>query len=165
MAPEPDFPAALRSASGFDLSRPSDEVLRRLGADLDDAARRVLLEHGTERPFCGLLWDHQEAGVYVCGLCALPLFTSETKFASSSGWPSFCAPFDPDHVAEFRDSSHGMIRTEIRCARCDGHLGHVFPDGPPPTGQRYCLNSVSLVFVRHGGRLPDKLGRGDPTDG
>jgi len=88
--------------------------------------------------------------VYACRLCGLPLFQSETKFESGTGWPSFFEPFDPEHIRSIRDTSHGMIRTEIRCRRCDGHLGHVFPDGPAPTGLRYCLNSASLRFVPAG---------------
>jgi peptide-methionine (R)-S-oxide reductase len=79
-------------------------------------------------------------------LCELPLFAASAKFESGTGWPSFYQPFDPEHIRELRDTSHGMVRVEIRCARCDGHLGHVFPDGPPPTGLRYCLNSASMVF-------------------
>jgi len=152
-----------RSQSGFDLTRPSAAEMATLTADLDPEERRILLDHGTERPFCGLLLDNKDAGTYLCRICALPLFKSDSKFNSRTGWPSFFAPFDPRHVAELRDTSHGMIRTEIRCARCDGHLGHVFPDGPPPTGLRYCLNSASLSFARSDEAIPDKLGRGDPT--
>ena len=94
----------------------------------------------------GLL-DNKEDGRYLCKLCALPLFHSATKFESGTGWPSFFAPFDAQHVREIRDISHGMIRIEVRCARCDSHLGHVFPDGPPPTGLRFCLNSASMDFL------------------
>ena len=135
-----------RSASGHDLTPPAAEAKARLAATLSDAERRVLLHQGTEPPFCGGLLDNKQPGVYHCRLCDLPLFRSTAKFNSGTGWPSFDAPFDPDHIREIRDTSHGMIRTEIRCARCDGHLGHVFDDGPPPSGQRYCLNSVSLAF-------------------
>ena len=114
----------------------------------------MLLDHGTEPPFCGGLLHNKEAGVYVCRLCALPLFRSGTKFESGTGWPSFYEPFDRDHIVDVRDTSYGMERVEIRCKRCDGHLGHVFPDGPPPTGLRYCLNSASLRFVADGTPLP-----------
>ena len=102
---------------------------------------------GTERPFCGTLLDNKQAGVYACVCCGLPLFASGDKFNSGTGWPSFFQPIAPENVAEERDASHGMVRTEILCARCDSHLGHVFTDGPPPTGLRYCLNSESLTFT------------------
>jgi peptide-methionine (R)-S-oxide reductase len=154
-----------RSAAGYDLTPPDAVAMRRLAAGLDPEERRVLLDHGTERPFCGTLLGTKEPGAYVCRLCALPLFRSATKFESGTGWPSFNQPFDPDHIAELRDTSYGKVRIEIRCARCDGHLGHVFPDGPPPSGQRYCLNSASLAFVPDGEPLPDPLGRALPTDG
>jgi peptide-methionine (R)-S-oxide reductase len=91
--------------------------------------------------------DNHETGTYECRLCGLPLFRSDSKFDSGTGWPSFFQPVDPEHVREIRDTSYGMVRIEIRCARCDSHLGHVFPDGPPPTGNRYCMNSVALDFV------------------
>jgi methionine-R-sulfoxide reductase len=102
---------------------------------------------GTEQPFCGLLLDNKLDGVYACVCCALPLFSSDSKFESSTGWPSFFGPVGPGNVIMTSDNSHGMRRTEILCARCDCHLGHVFEDGPPPTGLRYCVNSESLVFV------------------
>ena len=139
-----------KSASGYDLGPLPAAERERLAARLDPEERRVLLDHGTERPFCGALLDNHEQGTYACRLCGLPLFRSGNKFDSGTGWPSFFAPFDPGHVREIRDSSYGMARTEIRCARCDSHLGHVFPDGPPPTGNRYCMNSVSLEFVGDG---------------
>jgi peptide-methionine (R)-S-oxide reductase len=137
---------ANRSASGHDLTPPSADEKAALAAGLSEEERRVILNQGTEPPFCGGLLMNKEAGVYHCRLCDLPLFHSAAKFESGSGWPSFTQPFDPAHIRTLRDSSHGMIRTEIRCARCDGHLGHVFDDGPAPSGQRYCLNSVSLTF-------------------
>ena len=137
---------ATRSASGHDLTPPSAEEKAALAAGLSEEERRVILHQGTEPPFCGGLLNNKEAGVYHCRLCGLPLFRSAAKFESGTGWPSFTQPFDPAHVRNIRDSSHGMIRTEIRCARCDGHLGHVFDDGPAPSGQRYCLNSLSLTF-------------------
>ncbi|HEX4607250.1 MAG TPA: peptide-methionine (R)-S-oxide reductase MsrB [Urbifossiella sp.] len=136
-----------RSASGYDLSPLTREARAAAEATLTPDERRVILHQGTERPFCGGLLKSKEPGVYVCRLCGLPLFRSGAKFESGTGWPSFTTPFDPAHVAELHDASHGMVRIEIRCARCDGHLGHVFPDGPAPTGLRYCLNSVSLAFT------------------
>lgn len=136
-----------RSASGYDFSPLAADARAAAEATLTLEERRVILHQGTERPFCGGLLKNKEAGVYVCRLCGLPLFRSAEKFESGTGWPSFTTPFDPAHIAELHDDSHGMVRTEIRCARCDGHLGHVFPDGPAPTGLRYCLNSVSLAFT------------------
>src|SRR3954470_875509 len=122
------------SAAGYNLRPPSPPELERLAAELTPEERRVLLHQGTEPPFCGGLLKNKEAGVYVCRLCGLPLFRSAAKFESRTGWPSFYEPFDPDHVASIPDVIHGMIRTEIRCGRCGGHLGHVFEDGPRPTG-------------------------------
>ncbi|HEX2197964.1 MAG TPA: peptide-methionine (R)-S-oxide reductase MsrB [Burkholderiales bacterium] len=146
-----------QSASGYSLDPLPYEVKKQLAMKLTPAERDVLLLHGTEPPFCGSLLNNKGKGVYTCRLCGLPLFRSDTKFESGTGWPSFTEPFDAQHVHEVSDKSHGMVRTEVRCARCEGHLGHVFPDGPPPTGQRYCLNSASLQFTPEGEPLPKKV--------
>lgn len=138
--------SAHTSANGYDLTPLTEEEKQEKSANLTIEEKRVLLNQGTEAPFCGGLLDNKENGIYACKLCELPLFHSASKFDSGTGWPSFHTPFDPEHIRELHDHSHGMARVEVRCARCDGHLGHVFPDGPPPTGQRYCLNSVSMAF-------------------
>lgn len=147
--------AARRSALGFDLTPPTPAQLAALTAKLTPEERAILLDHGTERPFCGTLLDNKRDGTYLCGLCGLPLFDAAAKFNSHTGWPSFFAEVDPDHVRRIVDRSYGMVRTEIRCARCDSHLGHVFPDGPPPTGERHCLNSAALFFLDRGLPAPD----------
>ena len=148
----------------FNLTPPTADQRKALESALTAEERDVLLNHGTERPFCGTLLNNKKNGVYCCKLCGLPLFTANQKFESGTGWPSFTAPFDPKHLATVDDKSFGMRRTEIRCARCGSHQGHVFPDGPPPTHQRYCINSVSLEFVASGDKFPDKLGRGESSE-
>jgi peptide-methionine (R)-S-oxide reductase len=113
---------------------------------LDPARYAVLREGATERPFTGTLVNNHADGTYDCAACHTPLFSSETKFESGSGWPSFFVPLEGSPVENIRDESHGMVRTEVRCGRCDSHLGHVFDDGPAPTGLRYCMNSLALDF-------------------
>ena len=150
-----------RSASGFDLTPPTPEQKRELEATLTREEAKVLLHHGTEAPFCGGLLNNKTAGAYCCRLCGLPLFRAQAKFESGTGWPSFTTPYDEAHVLAVVDRSFGMARTETRCARCDSHQGHVFPDGPRPTGLRYCINSVSLQFVSQDQPFPDPLHRGE----
>jgi peptide-methionine (R)-S-oxide reductase len=115
-------------------------------AQLGVLAYRVLRHQDTERAFSGAYWNHKAKGVYVCAGCRLPLFASKAKYDSGTGWPSFWEPLAADAVGTETDSSYGMVRVEVHCARCGGHLGHIFEDGPQPTGLRYCINSVSLDF-------------------
>ena len=122
---------------------------------------QIARAHGTERPFCGTLLDNKKHGVYTCVCCGLPLFASNAKFNSGTGWPSFFQPVADENVATHADRSYGMVRVEILCARCDAHLGHVFPDGPPPTGQRHCVNSESLAFTD----VEDLSSLADPAGG
>ena len=129
---------------GRRVEKSDPEWLEQLGPERYAVCRRK----GTEPPGSGEYHDCKDPGIYRCRCCGESLFGSETKFNSGTGWPSFWAPLDPESVSEIRDARHGMLRTEVVCAVCNGHLGHVFPDGPEPTGQRYCINSASLVLDR-----------------
>jgi peptide-methionine (R)-S-oxide reductase len=148
--------------SSFNLTPPNDQQRKEITASLNGDERRVLLQHGTEAAFCGVFLDNKQQGTYTCRFCGLPLFRSNAKFDSGTGWPSFFRPYDESHIKRLRDTSYGMIRVEEVCARCGSHLGHVFPDGPPPTGERHCLNSVSMGFTAQNEPLPDVLNRGAP---
>ncbi len=132
-----------------------DKTIKRSDAEwrakLTPEQYRILREGGTEPPWSGELLNVKDEGEFVCAACGEPLFASETKYDSGSGWPSFTAPEDEERVSKLVDTAHGMVRTEVRCAKCEGHLGHVFDDGPGPSGERYCINSASLAFKKAGG--------------
>ncbi len=142
------------SKLGYDLTPPSAEAKAKRLAELTPEQIRVTQNAGTEPAGCGLLLKEKRAGLFACVVCGLPLFKSGAKFESGTGWPSFFDPFAPEHVRVNADRSHGMVREEIVCGRDGAHLGHVFDDGPPPTGKRYCLNSASLRFFADGEALP-----------
>jgi len=146
----------LYSRSGYDITPLTKARVEALASKLDAEAFRVTQQSGTERAFCGNLVDNKKDGTYCCVVCGLPLFASSNKFHSGTGWPSFFAPVDRAHVAERADNTHGMERMEINCARCGAHLGHVFEDGPQPTGLRYCLNSAALKFHEKGSEMPSE---------
>jgi len=151
---EPRDTGRIYSSSGYDITMLTRSRIDALAEKVSPEERRILLGRATERAFCGTRLDNRNEGTYTCRLCGLPLFGSHAKFESGTGWPSFFKPVDPAHVLEQRDTTLGMARTEVECARCRSHLGHVFTDGPRPTGLRYCMNSGALKFYEAGNELP-----------
>ncbi len=146
--PQANNPSAcgLPSNANIDARGPVQKSDEEWKAQLTPNQYRVLRDQGTEPPFSNEYWNHKADGTYACAGCGTPLFLSDTKFDSGTGWPSFFAPHEPEQVGETVDTSYGVSRTEVHCNACGGHLGHLFPDGPKPTGQRYCINSASLAF-------------------
>jgi methionine-R-sulfoxide reductase len=142
------------SRSGYDLTPLTEQQIAAICKTLTPEQVRVTQDAATQPAFCGGLENNHEDGIYVCIVGGLPLFRSSAKFDSGTGWPSFYEPFDPEHIVEIEDTSHGMRRTEIVDARSGSHLGHVFDDGPRPTGRRYCLNSAAMKFIPKGQPLP-----------